>query len=235
MAQCGVGSRRKCETYIENGEVIVNGVVIREMGIKIDPCNDQVTFRGQHLSDPEEKVYIILNKPKETVTTVKDQFNRKSVLDLIPTKERIYPVGRLDYHTTGLLFLTNDGELAQRLMHPSHSVEKMYHALVQEAVDEETLQLLRNGVLIDSRRTRKAKVRILKTFPGKNRTLLEIGIKEGRNRQVRKMLEAVEHPVVYLKRISVGPLVLGTLNPGEYRSLSPEEVNRLKKEAGMLK
>jgi len=233
LALCGVGSRRKCESYIENGEVAVNGKIITEMGYKIDLQQDHITFRGEPLSDLEKKVYLMLNKPKETVTTVKDQFNRKSVLDLIPVQERIYPVGRLDYHTTGLLLLTNDGELAQRLMHPSHSIEKIYHALVQGEVSQETLQKLRNGVVIDGLRTRQAKIRVLKTYPGKNRTLLQIGIKEGRNRQVRKMLEAVEHHVVYLKRVSVGSLELGTLNPGEYRHLKEEEVEKLKEEAGM--
>ncbi len=235
LALCGVGSRRKCESYIENGEVAVNGNIITEMGYKIDPQQDQITFRGEPLSDPEKKVYLIMNKPKQTVTTVKDQFNRKSVLDLISVQERVYPVGRLDFHTTGLLLLTNDGELAQRLMHPSHSIEKVYHALVQGEVSQETLRQLRNGLVIDGKKTRQAKVLSLKTYPGKNRTLLEIGIKEGRNRQVRKMLEAVEHHVVYLKRVSVGSLVLGTLNPGEYRYLKQEEVERLKEEAGMSK
>ncbi|RQD67190.1 MAG: rRNA pseudouridine synthase [Tindallia sp. MSAO_Bac2] len=234
LAQCGIASRRKCELYIHNGEVAVNGKIITEMGYIVDPYKDHITFRGNDVKNPENNVYLLLNKPKETVTTSKDQFNRKSVIDLVDVPQRVYPVGRLDYHTTGLLILTNDGELAQRLTHPSHSIEKIYQALVKGEVSQDTLQKLRLGIEIDGRKTRKATARIVRSYTGKNRTLLEIGIKEGRNRQVRKMCEAVDHPVIYLKRISVGSLTIGNLKPGEYRNLKPEEVNRLKKEAGMV-
>ncbi|SFH49125.1 ribosomal large subunit pseudouridine synthase B [Tindallia magadiensis] len=230
LAQCGVDSRRVCERYILNGDVSVNGIPIKELGYKIDPETDQVSYKGKVIKDSEQKVYYMLNKPKAIVTTSKDQFNRLSVLDIVNVKERIYPVGRLDYNTTGLLILTNDGELAQRLTHPRHDIEKVYRVLVQGNVDQEKLRLLRNGIMIDGKKTRNSKVTVIKYYPIKNRTLLEICIKEGRNRQVRKMCQAVGHHVVYLERIAIGSLKLGNLKVGEYRMLTLEEVLHLKKE-----
>ncbi|SDY90187.1 pseudouridine synthase [Tindallia californiensis] len=233
LAQCGIGSRRICERYILNGDVSVNGVPVNELGCKIDPETDQVSYKGEVIKCSESKVYYMLNKPKAVVTTSKDQFNRLSVLDIVKVKERIYPVGRLDYNTTGLLVLTNDGELAQRLTHPRHDIEKVYRVLVQGNVTQEELNLLRHGIVIDGKKTRKSKVTIVKYYSGKNRTLLEICIREGRNRQVRKMCQAAGHHVIYLERIAIGSLNLGNLKIGEYRMLTLEEKSQLKKEVGL--
>ncbi len=226
LALCGVASRRTAENMITEGRVSVNGSVITTLGVKIIPGKDVVVVDKKIVHIVENKVYIMLNKPKGYVTTVKDNFDRKTVLDLIPASlGRVYPVGRLDYDTEGLLLLTNDGDFTYRLTHPSQEISKTYLAVVQGVPNAEALSALRKGVVIDGRKTDPAQV-ILKK---KNEisALLQITIHEGRNRQVRKMCEAVGHQVVKLRRIAEGPLRLGDLPLGSFRHLTEAEIASL--------
>lgn len=226
MARCGVASRRKCEELIVQGRVKVNGRTVKELGVKIDPDADRVEVDGKALKEEKRKVYIMLNKPAGYVTTVRDQFGRPTVLDLVKgVKERIYPVGRLDYDTRGLLLLTNDGKFAHYMTHPSHQIEKVYHATVKGIPSEENLERLRRGIKIEGYVTSPAKAAIIKKY--KDRALLELTIREGRNRQVRKMCDAIGHPVIKLKRMQIGKLKLGNLKEGEWRYLEKEELGRL--------
>lgn len=232
LAHAGIGSRRSCEELIVQGKVKVNGQVVTALGTKIDPHKDVVQINGKTVQKKERKVYIVLNKPTGYVTTSKDPQGRPTVLDLIKEKEtRIYPVGRLDFETEGLLLLTNDGELAYRLTHPKYKVKKVYHVLVKGVPEEKSLQILRKGVLLDDGMTQPAEVKVLKR--GNNTALLELTIHEGKNRQVRRMCEAIKHPVIKLKRIKVGFLTLGSLPKGKYRELSVQEIRQLKKSLGL--
>lgn len=232
LAHAGIGSRRSCEELIVQGKVKVNGQVVTALGTKIDPHKDIVQINGKTVQKKERKVYIVLNKPTGYVTTSKDPQGRPTVLDLIKEKEtRIYPVGRLDFETEGLLLLTNDGELAYRLTHPKYKVKKVYHVLVKGVPEEKSLQILRKGVLLDDGMTQPAEVKVLKR--GNNTALLELTIHEGKNRQVRRMCEAIKHPVIKLKRIKVGFLTLGSLPKGKYRELSVQEIRQLKKSLGL--
>lgn len=228
LAEAQVASRRKAEEIITQGRVSVNGVIITELGTKVESEKDIVTVDGNSVSICEKMVYIMLNKPEGCVTTVKDQFDRKSVLDYVnDVNERIYPVGRLDYDTSGLLILTNDGELTYKLTHPKHNVEKTYIAEVDREPDISDMDKFRTGVVIDGRKTAPAKIKIINK--GKL-TSLEIKIHEGRNRQVRKMCAAINCNVVKLKRIAEGNISLGKLEKGKYRYLTDEEINYLKRE-----
>ena len=223
IAECGICSRRKADILIESGKVLVNDIVIKDLGVKIDDTKDIVKVDGKTISKEDKFVYIMLNKPKAYVTTNSEQFGRKSVLDLIDTDYRIFPIGRLDMNTEGLLLLTNDGEFANKLMHPKNKVEKTYIANVKGNITEEKIEHLINGVDIGGYITKPAKVRIISKY--KN----EIGIKisEGKNRQVRKMCEAVGLKVINLKRISIGKLNLGNLKIGEYRYLNKNEIDKI--------
>ncbi|NLT96234.1 MAG: rRNA pseudouridine synthase [Clostridia bacterium] len=233
LAHAGVASRRSCEELILQGRVKVNGKVITALGTKIDPQKDIVEIDGKRVKKEEKKVYVLLNKPAGYVTTSKDPQGRPTVLDLIKDiNERIYPVGRLDYETEGLLLLTNDGELSFRLTHPKYKVEKVYQALVKGIPDESDLEKLRKGIRLEDGITHPAKVKILQK--GSNSTLLELIIHEGRNRQVRRMCEAINHPVLSLKRIKIGFLSLGSLPKGKFRPLTPEEVKLLKMRVGLV-
>ena len=226
IALCGIASRRAAEDMIINGRISVNGAIIRELGSKVNPDTDIVSIDGKTITAPEPKVYLILNKPKGYVTTLKDNFNRHTVLELIPPDlGRLYPVGRLDYDTEGLLLMTNDGDLTYRLTHPSHEISKTYLAVVSGIPSEDALSALRRGVVIDGRKTHPAQV-ILKKKNEKN-ALLQITIHEGRNRQVRKMCEAVGHAVLKLRRVAEGPLRLGDLPIGSFRHLTEAEVANL--------
>ncbi|WP_313345589.1 pseudouridine synthase [Sedimentibacter sp.] len=227
IASCGITSRRKAEELILNGHVKVNGVTINELGTKIDPDKDIVTVNDKRITEKNEFVYIKLNKPTGYITTVKDQFGRKTVLDLINVKERIYPIGRLDFNTSGLLLLTNDGELANKLMHPKYHIYKTYIADVRGQVSEESLQKLRTGVHIEDYKTSPAKAKLIELKD--NKSTVQISIYEGKNRQVRKMMDAVGHPVLSLKRISFGEINLANLKSGEWAYLSNNEINFLKK------
>ncbi|OXT07600.1 pseudouridine synthase [Thermoanaerobacterium thermosaccharolyticum] len=226
LAECGIASRRKCEQLILDGKIKVNGTVIKNLGIKIDPDKDIVEYDGRVVAKVQHNIYIMLNKPTGFITTVKDQFGRPSVLDIIKIKDRIYPVGRLDCDTSGLLLLTNDGDIANKLMHPKHEIDKVYIAKIRGIPDDKDLDRFRNGLLLDNRLTAKAKIEILKKI--NNDALVKIVIHEGRNRQIRRMCELIGHPVITLKRIKIGDLELGNLKVGQWRYLSGEEVQYLK-------
>ena len=227
MAEAGVASRRKSEELIIEGVVTVNGKVVEELGMQVDPENDDIRVRRKKISAPEKKIYIMFNKPVGCVSTCQDDRGRRTVLDYMPDiKERIYPVGRLDFTTEGMLLLTNDGELAYRLTHPKHEVNKRYVVIVEGEVTGDDVKKLEKGVFIEGGKTAPAKVKLIKVTP--ERSELTIIIHEGRNRQVRRMFEAIEKNVVFLKRISIGSMNLGDLKRGEYRHLTDAEVAYLK-------
>lgn len=226
IAQSGVASRRKADELTINGAVRINGKVMKEPGYDVQP-EDSVEVNGRVLHPATKKVYIVLNKPKGYITTVSDEQGRPTVMDLITdVTERVFPVGRLDYNTTGLLILTNDGELSQKLTHPAHQVTKTYHARVTGVLSSERLNKLRNGVDIGVCVTAKARVDIIKQ--AEKSTIVEIEISEGKNRQVRKMFTAVGCKVQELQRISMGEIRLGRLLEGHYRKLTAQEVEYLK-------
>lgn len=228
MADCGIASRRKCEELIEEGNVTVNGVLITELGTKVVPDKDEVCFKGRKIRPSERKVYILLNKPIGYVTTVSDQFNRDTVLDLVKVKERIVPVGRLDMYTSGALILTNDGEFVNIVTHPSHEIEKTYTVTIIGIVTKEDVKKLESGVIIDENyKTKPAKVKILKTDTELNKSRLEIKIHEGKNRQVRKMCEAIGKKVVALHRTKIGNVQVKDLKIGTWRYLTDIEVKSL--------
>ncbi|WP_051688153.1 pseudouridine synthase [Desulfofalx alkaliphila] len=232
LAHAGVASRRKCEELILSGKVKVNGTVVRELGVKIQPGKDIVQVNGKKIQQLEKKVYIMINKPRGYVSTVRDERGRKTVLDLLKdVEQRVYPVGRLDYNSEGLLLLTNDGELADALTHPRHRVPKTYRARVKGVPSIEKLEELANGVDLEDGITAPAKVALLNIFNGN--ALLEITIHEGRNRQVRRMCEHIGHPVIRLVRTRIGTLELRKLGSGEVRELSKFEVNQIKRAAGI--
>lgn len=224
LADCGVGSRRECDRLIEQGVVKVNGKVAT-LGATVSD-NDHVTVNDKRVSEKQKSYYILLHKPKGYVTTVKDDLGRKTVMDLVNVKARLYPVGRLDYDTEGLLILTNDGDLANRLTHPRHEVNKTYICRISGVLTEKERAQLENGVLVDGVKTAHARVRILKQ--DQHHTRCEVVIHEGRNRQVKKMFEAVGKEVEFLKRVAVGDLRLGGLKRGDYRYLNDNEVEYLK-------
>lgn len=227
MALSGVASRRKSEEMIKNGQVMVNNKIVTELGVIIDPKKDNVTVDDKGIKLESKKIYIMINKPIGYVSTVKDEKNRKVVTDLIDDiRERIYPVGRLDADTTGLLLLTNDGDIAYKLTHPSNKIMKKYVAIVEGVPNRVELENFRKGLLIDGRRTAPASIKINKRFDIDS--ILDIEIYEGRNRQIKKMCEAINHPVKKLKRISIGEIELGGLDVGNYRFLNDEEVRYLR-------
>lgn len=218
IATCGVCSRRKADELIQSGKVEVNNIVVIELGYKVEE-KDIIKVDGKVISKEEEKVYIMLNKPKGYVTTNSEQFGRKSVLDLIHEKVRIYPIGRLDMYTEGLLLLTNDGEFANRVMHPKNEVDKVYEVTTDKELTKEQVENLEAGVDIGEYVTKKAKVKII------SKTKFEITIHEGKNRQVRRMCEATNIKLLNLKRIKEGKITLGDLKTGKYRYLTEEEKN----------
>lgn len=227
MAQCGVASRRKCEEMIKSGQVTINGEVVRDMGVKIDPSHDRVFVNGKRISLEENYVYIMLNKPRGYITTVKDQYNRPIVMDLVKDiSERIYPIGRLDYESEGLLLLTNDGNIAFHLTHPRHQIDKEYVVRVEGCPSSEDIDKLRNGIDIGGFITSPAQVDLIRK--NKQTSLIRITIKEGKNRQVRRMFDAIGHPVIYLKRIRIGNIKLGNLELGKWRHLTNKELEALK-------
>lgn len=227
MAECGIASRRHAEELIKKGLVKVNGEVVTELGIKIDPDQDVVEYSGKNIKADAQKVYIMMNKPEGYVTTAKDQFGRPTVLDLIKgVKERVVPVGRLDYDTSGMLILTNDGEAVYKLTHPKNEVNKVYEAKLFGVPDSNTINLFRNGITIDGKKTRPAKIELLRV-DGRF-SWCNITIHEGRNRQVRKMCQAARHPVATLRRVAEGELYLGDLKKGSWRYLTNKEIQYLK-------
>lgn len=227
LANSGVASRRKAEIMILEGLVSVNGQVVQELGTKINTKEDIITYKGKPLELSKSLVYIMLHKPEGYITTSKDQYDRPTVMDIVrDIGTRVYPVGRLDYDTSGLLIMTNDGELTYKLTHPKHNIEKVYIAKVIGVPDSNSLEKFRNGIMIDNYKTAKAKIDIVKSD---GRTCsLKIIIKEGKNRQVRKMCEAIGHRTIALKRVATGKLFLGELKRGDHRHLTKAETNYLK-------
>jgi 23S rRNA pseudouridine2605 synthase len=229
LSAAGVASRRASEQLILEGRVMVNGETVRELGAKADPEKDSIKVDGRRIKTDIQHRYLVVYKPKGYVTTRKDPEGRKTVMDLIGEGAYIYPVGRLDYDTEGLLLMMTDGDLAARLMHPRHEVDKEYEVIVMGAPDARALEKLKKGVYIEGGRTSPAHVHVGTTVKGaRPTTLLTITIREGRNRQIRKMCSAVGLPVRDLRRIRMGPITLGRLKPGQWRDLTPGEVKRLK-------
>lgn len=226
IASCGYCSRRKAEELITKGKVRVNGHIVTELGFKAN-MSDLIEVNGEILEKKEDYVYYLLNKPRGVITSTNDEKNRKTVVDLVNTNKRIYPVGRLDYDTTGALILTNDGELANKLMHPSSEVEKVYVAKIEGIITKGDIMKLECGVLVDGKKTAKSKTKILKIDKKNNNSIVKIIIHEGRNHQVKKMFNAIGLNVIKLKRESVAFLTLDGLKSGEYRELSIKEVKTL--------
>jgi 23S rRNA pseudouridine2605 synthase len=231
LSQAGVASRRAAERLIAEGRVTLNGKTVLEMGTKADADTDDIRVDGRRLHAPERKRYILLNKPAGYVSTRSDPQRRRTVIDLLQgVREYVYPVGRLDYDTEGLLLLTNDGDLAARLTHPRHGVERSYEARVAGMPDAEALRQLREGIPLDGRRTLPAEATLLNGRPKglqPREGVVQITIREGRNRQVRRMLEAVGHPVRELSRTRIGPLTDRRLKRGMWRDLTADEVRTL--------
>ena len=225
IAEAGITSRRKAEELIMAGVGKVNGSVIRELGTKVSP-KDLIEVNGQVIGK-EKKVYYLLNKPRGVITSVSDEKNRKTVVDLIDCKERIYPVGRLDYDTTGVLLLTNDGDFANILMHPSHKIEKVYLAKVAGIVKGDTIHALENGVRLDGKLIKPSRVKLRKINTKQNTSYVEVSIHEGMNHQVKRMFQAVGFEVLKLKRERLAFFDVKDLKSGQYRMLSPKEVARV--------
>ncbi len=229
LANNGIAARRKCEEYILSERVKVNGQVVTKLGIKINSEKDIIEFDGKKVEKVEKHVYILLNKPIGYVTTVKDQFDRPTVLDLVKIKEKILPVGRLDMYTSGALILTNDGEFINKITHPKNEVEKTYTVTVKGIIKQEDVQKLENGVEIEDYISGKAKVKILKTDEEKNFSRVQITIHEGKNREVRKMCEAIGKKVLALHRRKIANLDVKNLKIGQWRYLTDSEVSNLLK------
>lgn len=227
IADCGITSRRKAEELIKQGKIKVNGQIVYELGTKINPQKDIVLYQDKKIKEKENNIYILLNKPIGYVTTVNDQFKRPSVLDLVKVKQRIVPVGRLDMYTSGALILTNDGDFVYQVTHPKHEIDKTYTVTIKGIVTKQDVELLKNGVKIGDYTTKPAKVKILKTILEKNSSRLEITIHEGKNRQIRKMCEAVGYPVLALHRSKISGIDVKDLPLGKWRFLSKQEVERI--------
>ncbi len=238
LSRCGVASRRESENLILQGRVTVNGQTVQELGVKIDPEKDKVEVDGSVVT-PQPFTYVILNKPRGYITAVEDQEGRPTVIELLKSlKTRVYPVGRLDLESEGLLLLTNDGELAFRLMHPKYHVEKRYLVKVKGAPPEKKLERIRKGVRLEDekrkglyRKTAPAQIKVIKS-KGKE-TELEVILREGRKRQIRRMFQAIGHPVISLVRVAMGNITLEDLPKGRYRHLTFQEVTDLKKRVGL--
>lgn len=223
LASCGIASRRKCEELISLGAVSVNGKVVTQMGTCVDPENDKVFVNGRQVSLAEKLVYYALNKPAGYVVTASDSHGALTVMDLIKEiPERVFPVGRLDLDSEGLLILTNDGELANKMMHPRYHLEKEYLATVRREVNDHNLNWLRKGIFIEGRITQPATIELIRNE--RQHVRYRVIIREGRKRQIRQMFKSVGHPVLALKRVAIGPIQLAKLPLGKYRSLTHHEI-----------
>ena len=225
IANSGICSRRKAEELIIAGKVEVNGKLVTELGTKVND-KDEIVVDGK-LIEKEEKVYFLLNKPRGVVSTVSDEKNRTTVVDIIDTDKRIYPIGRLDYDTTGVLILTNDGEFANLMMHPKNEIDKVYLAKVQGIVTGNEVKQLENGVLIEGIKVYSSRVKVKKIDKEKEQSFIEITIHEGKNHQVKKMFESVNLPVIKLTREKIAFLTVNNLKSGEYRKLNNKEIHQL--------
>jgi pseudouridine synthase len=229
LSQAGIASRRASEQLMLDGRVSVNGVTVTELGTKADPARDDIRVDGRRVKSDERRRYLLLNKPRGYVTTRSDPQQRKTVIDLLGgVREYVYPVGRLDFESEGLLLLTNDGDLAAKLTHPRHGVPRVYEARVLGVPDAHDLSRLSRGIAIDGRRTAAATVTLLGQSRDGGSATLELTIREGRNRQVRKMCEAIGHPVDSLRRVAIGPIRDRKLKPGQWRDLTDAEIAKLR-------
>ncbi|MBR1414058.1 MAG: rRNA pseudouridine synthase [Bacilli bacterium] len=226
IANSGFCSRRKAEEFIKEGKVKVNGKVITELGTKVE-YSDDIMVNNTHITKEEQKVYYLLNKPRGVISTTSDDKNRKSIVDLINTDKRIYPIGRLDYDTTGLIILTNDGELANILMHPKNECSKTYVAKLEGILSKEDILAIKKGIVIDNRKVDIVNFKVRKKDMLKNTTLVEITINEGRNHIVKRLFSSLKHEVIKLTRTSYSFLTLDGLKSGDYRNLSIKEVKKL--------
>jgi len=229
----GVASRRAADQLMEQGRVEINGKVVTALGTKIDPEADEIRVDGRRLRQAPERRYLLMNKPAGVMSTRSDPQRRKTVIDVLTSAGVtgfFYPVGRLDYDSEGLLILTNDGAFAERLSHPRYGVPRTYEAKVEGIPDERDLGRLRRGIVVDERRTQPARVHLLRSTPAKRgpQSVIEITIHEGRNRQVRKMCDAIAHPIVTLRRTRFGPIADARLAPGAVRDLRPDELRALR-------
>ena len=236
LSAAGIASRRAAEEYITQGRVTVNGKTVTELGAKADPETDDIRVDQRRVKTPARRRYILLYKPKGYITTRSDPERRPTVIDLLATggvRDYVYPVGRLDYDSEGLLLLTSDGDLAEKLTHPKHGVGREYHVRVRGVPDDKAIERLRKGISLDGERTAPATVdlhKVIDTDRGQD-AILSMVIYEGRNRQVRRMCEAVGHPVSRLKRVRIGPITDDHIRPGEFRDLDEREVEALRRES----
>jgi len=236
LSAAGIASRRAAEAYITDGRVSVNGTTVTELGSKADPDADDIRVDGRRLKRAARRLYLLLYKPRGYIVSRSDPQRRPTVIDLLEkggVRDYVYPVGRLDYDSEGLLLLTSDGDLAARLTHPSHEVEREYEVKVLGVPDEHDLERLSKGIVIGGRRTLPAEVKVVNVIAGKNgeHAVLSIVVKEGRNRQVRNMCEAIGHPVNRLKRVRIGPITDDRIRPGEFRELDAKEIAAVKRAA----
>lgn len=231
LSQAGIASRRASEHLILKGRVKINGITVKELGTKINPESDIIEVDGKICDIKHNYIYLLLNKPTGIITSVKDPFGRPTVLQLLEgVKERVFPVGRLDKDTSGLLLLTNDGDLTYKLTHPKFKVFKTYIARIKGTIKEKEIKALKEGIMLEDGLTSPAKIKIIKIC--NNSTIIELKIYEGRNRQVRRMCAAIGHPVISLKRTEIGKLSLKGLKVGQWRYLNQEEINYIKKLKG---
>ncbi|MBI1912206.1 MAG: rRNA pseudouridine synthase [Deltaproteobacteria bacterium] len=226
ISAAGITSRRKAEELVTQGRVTVNNHTVTEVGAKADPFKDRIAVDGKLISFKGPKVYILLNKPKDCISAVTDPLHRQVVTDLVNTKERVYPIGRLDYDAEGVILLTNDGELSNKLIHPNFKVPKKYLVKVKDVPKREDIEKLERGVYLEDGRTLPARARFVKET--QENSWIEITVIEGRNRLVKRMCQAIGHPVIKLKRVEFAGIKLGSLEPGQYRMLTEREVERLK-------
>jgi 23S rRNA pseudouridine2605 synthase len=236
LSAAGIASRRAAEAYITEGRISVNGQTVTELGTKADPRVDDIRVDGRRIKPATRRLYLLLYKPRGYITSRSDPQKRPTVIDLLAkggVRDYVYPVGRLDYDSEGLLLLTSDGDLAARLTHPSHEVEREYHARVHGVPDRRAIERLAKGIVMDGRKTAAAEVKLLKVMEGEGDAgaILSIVLHEGRNRQVRRMCEAIGHPVVRLRRVRIGPITDDRIRPGEFRELDAKEVAALRRAA----
>ena len=225
MASCGIASRRKCEQLIMEGKVKVNNITVKELGIKVDPSRDTVKYLNKIINKEENKVYYMLNKPTGYITSVKDEKSRKTVIDLVPVKERIYPIGRLDYDSSGLIILTNDGDIYNKIIHPRVKIDKKYIVTVKGRFTDLEKKKFALGIDIGGYTTAPAFIKEINFNNLNNISTAQITIHEGKNRQIRKMCSALNHDVISLKRVSIGQIQLGDLKTGNFRSLTNAELS----------